>query len=56
MEAYSRPATLEDLKALVRTVNLEGLLRTKQTPRDKDAADRIVLEQALTAWRQRSRE
>lgn len=35
----------------VRTINLEGLLRTKQTMRDKDIADRIVLERALTAYR-----
>ena len=33
----------------VRTINLEGLLRTKQTMRDKDMADRIVLERALEA-------
>lgn len=31
----------------VRTVSLEGLLRTKQTVRDKDVADRHILEQAL---------
>lgn len=31
----------------VRTVNLEGLLRTKQTMRDKDVADRHILERAL---------
>ena len=33
----------------VRTVNLAGLLRTKQTMRDKDVIDRIVLERALEA-------
>lgn len=33
----------------VRTVNLEGLLRTKQTARDKDVSDRHVLERALKA-------
>lgn len=55
MELYSRPASFEDLKTLtidldgisVRTVNLQGLLLTKQTVRDKDIADRIVLERAL---------
>ena len=31
----------------IRTVNLEGLLRTKQTMRDKDVSDRAVLERAL---------
>ena len=35
----------------VRTVNLEGLLLTKQTMRDKDIADRIVIEQALEIFR-----
>ena len=35
----------------VRTVNLEGLLRTKQTARDKDVSDRHVLERALKAMR-----
>jgi predicted nucleotidyltransferase len=37
----------------VRTVNLEGLLLTKQTTRDKDIADRIVLEQALEIFRRK---
>jgi predicted nucleotidyltransferase len=31
----------------VRTLNLEGLLKTKQTSRDKDKLDRAVLERAL---------
>lgn len=31
----------------VRTVSLEGLLKTKQTYRDKDALDRVVIERAL---------
>jgi predicted nucleotidyltransferase len=35
----------------VQTVNLEGLLLTKQTLRDKDAADRVVLERALAVLR-----
>lgn len=35
----------------VRTVNLEGLLRTKQTMRDKDIADRLVLERAMETIR-----
>jgi len=38
----------------VQTVNLEGLLLTKQTLRDKDAADRIVLERALAVLRKES--
>lgn len=35
----------------VRTINLEGLIRTKRTVREKDAADRIVLERALEMYR-----
>jgi hypothetical protein len=34
-----------------RTVNLEGLLKTKQTSREKDIVDRMVLERALAATR-----
>ena len=41
-----------DLEGIpVRTVNLEGLLLTKQTLRDKDAADRAVIERALEVLR-----
>jgi predicted nucleotidyltransferase len=37
-----------DLDGLpIRTVNLEGLLRTKQSMRDKDIADRAIIERAL---------
>jgi hypothetical protein len=36
----------------VRTINLEGLLRTKQTIWEKDVADRIILERALDTLRQ----
>jgi len=44
-----------DLDGLpIRTLNLEGLLRTKQTMRDKDAADRVVLQRALEMLRKRS--
>jgi predicted nucleotidyltransferase len=35
----------------VNTITLEGLLLTKKTMRDKDAADRIILERALEALR-----
>jgi predicted nucleotidyltransferase len=31
----------------VRTLSLEGLLRTKQTVRDKDVMDRVVLQKAI---------
>lgn len=47
-----RYAETVDLDGLpIRTVNLEGLLRTKQTRREKDVADRIVLERALEILR-----
>lgn len=33
----------------LRTVNLEGLLKTKQSSREKDQMDRMILERALAA-------
>jgi len=33
----------------LRTLNLEGLLKTKQTSREKDKIDRVILERALAA-------
>lgn len=33
----------------VHTINLQGLLLTKQTARDKDAGDRAILERAIQA-------
>jgi predicted nucleotidyltransferase len=54
-ETLQQFAETIDLDGLpVRTVNLEGLLRTKQTTREKDVADRIVLERALQEFRERS--
>ena len=38
----------------VQTVNLEGLLLTKQTTRDKDVADRAILERAIDVSRARA--
>ena len=49
LQQYAETVDLEGIP--IRTVNLEGLLRTKQTMRDKDAADRVVLERALEALR-----
>ncbi|MDP1613923.1 MAG: hypothetical protein Q8M11_22905 [Sulfuritalea sp.] len=47
-ESLQRHAETIDLDGVpVRTVNLQGLLLTKQTARDKDIADRMVLERAL---------
>lgn len=37
----------------VRTLNIEGLLKTKQTSRDKDKLDRVVLERALEELKKR---
>lgn len=50
LNAYAETLDLEGLP--IRTVNLEGLLRTKQTMRDKDVADRIILERALATYRE----
>ncbi len=35
----------------VSTINLEGLLLTKQTLREKDVPDRIIIERALEVMR-----
>ena len=54
-ETYETPnrfAEVLDLDGIpVRTINLEGMLRTKQTMREKDVADRLVLERALETLR-----
>lgn len=52
LQQYAVTVDLEGIP--VRTVSLEGLLRTKQTMRDKDAADRRVLERALEFVRDES--
>jgi hypothetical protein len=52
LQQFAETVELDGLP--IRTLNLEGLLRTKQTTRDKDVADRIVLERALEMFRQRS--
>jgi len=52
-ETLSKYAETIELEGIpIRTINLEGLLRTKQTLRDKDVADRKALERALEAYRQ----
>jgi len=51
-ETLSRYAEIIDLDGIpVRTVTLEGLLLTKQTMREKDAGDRLVIERALAFLR-----
>jgi hypothetical protein len=52
LRRYSQTLDLDGIP--VRTVNLEGLLLTKQTMRGKDASDRIVIERALAAVRQQT--
>ena len=55
-ETLNRFAEVLDLDGIpVRTINLEGLLRTKQTMRDKDVADRLILERALEALRDKAK-
>ena len=45
-----------DLDGLpVRTIDLEGLLLTKKTQRDKDIVDRMVIERALDALKRNNR-
>jgi len=55
-ETLNRFAEVLDLDGIpVRTINLEGLLRTKQAMRDKDVADRLILERALEALRDKAK-
>ncbi len=49
LRQYAETVDLDGLP--IRTVSLEGLLRTKQTLRDKDVSDRIILERALETIR-----
>jgi predicted nucleotidyltransferase len=53
-EALRQHAQTLDLDGVpVSTIDLEGLLLTKQTMREKDIADRIVIERALEVLRSR---
>ena len=49
LQQYAETLDLDGVP--IRTINLEGLLRTQQTMRDKDVSDRIVLERALETYR-----
>jgi len=51
---HAQTAVLED-GTPARTVDLAGLLKTKQTMRSKDAGDRLALKRALEAFRRRER-
>ncbi|MDA8095282.1 MAG: hypothetical protein M0T84_15515 [Betaproteobacteria bacterium] len=51
-DSLKRYAETIDLDGVpLQTVNLEGLLLTKQTVRDKDVADRMILERAIEIYR-----
>ena len=49
LRRYAQTIDLDGIA--VTTVNLEGLLLTKQTMRDKDVADRMIIERALAVFR-----
>jgi predicted nucleotidyltransferase len=56
-ETLSRYAETIDFDGIpVKTISLEGLLLTKKTMRDKDVADRIVLERALEVFRSHTKD
>lgn len=52
LRPYAQTITFEGIP--VSTINLEGLLLTKQTLREKDVPDRIAIERALDVMRQSS--
>ena len=51
LKHYAETVDLDGIP--IRTINLEGLLLTKQTMRDKDVSDRAILERALETLRQK---
>lgn len=51
LQPFAEIIELDEIQ--IHTVNLEGLLKTKQTVRDKDAADRMVLQQAIELMSQK---
>ncbi|MGA2090304.1 MAG: hypothetical protein ABSH12_02450 [Endomicrobiales bacterium] len=53
LKEYREVIDLEGIP--VKTVNLEDLLKTKQTLRDKDISDKLVLSQALSIIRSRTK-
>lgn len=50
LRQYAQTVDLDGIP--VHTINLEGLLLTKQTMRDKDVADRLIIERALEVLRE----
>lgn len=53
LKQYAETVDMDGLP--IRTINLEGLLRTKQTMRDKDVADRNILERALAVLQEQAK-
>lgn len=54
-ETLKQHAETVDLDGIaVQTIDLDGLLKTKQTVRAKDMADRAILERAIDVYRQQS--
>jgi len=53
LRQYAQTLDIEGIP--VKTISLEGLLLTKQTLREKDAADRVVIERALDFFRAQAR-
>ena len=51
LKNYIEVINIDDIS--VRTLNLEGLLKTKQSQRDKDIIDRLVLERAIQQLKDR---
>lgn len=52
LKQYAETVDLDGVS--VRTINLAGLLLTKQTMREKDVSDRIILERALETLKERA--
>jgi hypothetical protein len=53
LKQYAETISLDGIP--VRTINLEGLLLTKQTTRDKDVSDRNILERALKVFQEHTK-
>lgn len=54
LKQYAQTVDLDGIP--VRTISLEGLLLTKQTMREKDVGDRIILERAIAVFKQQRRD
>ena len=56
-DTLSQYAEMIELDGIpVKTITLEGLLLTKKTMRDKDVADRIIIERALEVFKLHTRD